>query len=192
VSGRAAPDVPGAIAIRDALAGDLDRIAEIERASFADPWSRGSFASLLRNPQVYFRVAVARPAPAAPPPPVRGVTAVAGSLPGVGEVVGHVVGYVVAWLVVDEAEVANVAVAPEVRGRGIGARLLDDALDAARDRGAAVAYLEVRDSNAAARALYASRGFEQVGRRRNYYRKPVEDALVMRRELDPHARGTSS
>ena len=191
MSGRAARDVPGAISVRDALAGDLDRIAEIERASFADPWSRGSFASLLRNPQVHFRVAEAPPTPAAPPAPVRGVTGDAGPLPR-GADVGRVVGYVVAWLVVDEAEVANVAVAPEVRGRGIGARLLDDALAAARDRGAAVAYLEVRDSNAAARALYASRGFEQVGRRRNYYRKPVEDALVMRRELDPHARGASS
>lgn len=199
MSGRAAGDAPGAIVIRDAAAGDLDRIAEIERGAFADPWSRGSFASLLRNPQVHFRVAEERAvpaAPASPAAPVRRVTADAGSLPGgdrvPDHVVGDVVGYVVAWLVVDEAEVANVAVAPEVRGRGVGARLLDDALAAARDRGAAVAYLEVRDSNAAARALYASRGFEQVGRRRNYYRKPVEDALVMRRELDPHARGASS
>jgi [ribosomal protein S18]-alanine N-acetyltransferase len=83
-------------------------------------------------------------------------------------------------------------VAPEVRGQGVGARLLDDALAAARRNGATAAYLEVRDSNAAARALYASRGFEQVGRRRNYYRKPVEDALVMRRVLDAGARGGSA
>jgi ribosomal-protein-alanine N-acetyltransferase len=62
--------------------------------------------------------------------------------------------------------------------------LLDAALADARSRGAAVVYLEVRDSNAAARALYLSRGFSEVGRRRSYYRRPVEDAVVMRRPLD--------
>jgi ribosomal-protein-alanine N-acetyltransferase len=80
----------------------------------------------------------------------------------------------------DEGEIANLAVAPDWRGRGIGALLLVTAITAARSRDATALYLEVRDSNDAARALYAAHGFLEVGRRRRYYRKPVEDALVLR------------
>jgi ribosomal-protein-alanine N-acetyltransferase len=99
------------------------------------------------------------------------------------DTVATVVGYVVAWLVADEAEVANLAVAPEWRGRGVGAALLDAALNEARNGGAHVAHLEVRDSNVAARALYGSRGFMPVGRRRRYYQAPVEDAVLLRCDL---------
>ena len=98
-------------------------------------------------------------------------------------ITGRIYGYVVAWMVVDEAEIANLAVADDARGTGIGARLLDHAIDAARGRKSRVVFLEVRESNAPARALYASRGFEVAGRRAKYYRKPVEDALVLRRAL---------
>jgi [ribosomal protein S18]-alanine N-acetyltransferase len=142
--------------LRPAVAADIDAIVHIERASFGDPWSPASFRSLLDNPHVFFAVATDDDV---------------------------VAGYVVAWFVVDEAEVANLGVAPHSRGRRIGAMLLDAALDAARQRGAASVFLEVRDSNAGARALYASRGFAEIGRRRGYYRKPVEDAVVMRRVL---------
>jgi len=96
---------------------------------------------------------------------------------------GRVLGYVVSWYVVDEAEIANLAVANDVRRAGVGARLLDHALDIAKERHSHVVFLEVRESNGGARALYASRGFEVAGRRAKYYRKPVEDALVLRREL---------
>ena len=139
----------------------MDAIHAIEQASFADPWTRRSFVSLLSEPAVYFHVAA-----------------------GAG---GTIAGYVVAWCVVDEAEIANVAVAPEARGRGVGAALLDAALAHAAGRGCLAAYLEVRESNAAARALYASRGFGAVGRRRGYYRHPVEDALVLRCAIAPRA-----
>ncbi|MFL5576520.1 MAG: ribosomal protein S18-alanine N-acetyltransferase [Gemmatimonadaceae bacterium] len=162
---------PGAL-IRLATRADLARVYEIERASFSDPWTRDSFASLLANPRVYFAVAE------------RGGARAAGARAARD---ADVVGYVVAWLVVDEAEIANIAVSPDARGDGIGARLLDAALGVAVGRGAATAYLEVRESNAPARALYASRGFSPVGRRRNYYRRPVEDALVLRLDLDPSA-----
>ena len=160
-------DAPGTdLVVRPATRADLARVVEIERVAFTDPWSLESFAALLSKPRVLFAVAERR------------------ATAGEG---GELVGYVVAWFVVDEAEVANVAVAAEARGQGIGARLLDEALSVARQQGAASVYLEVRDSNAAARALYASRGFVQIGRRRRYYRRPVEDALVLRRELDPQA-----
>jgi ribosomal-protein-alanine N-acetyltransferase len=95
------------------------------------------------------------------------------------------IGYVVAWLVGDEAEVANLAVAPEWRGQGVGAALLDAALAEMRRGGAHVAHLEVRDSNMPARALYGSRGFTPVGRRRRYYQAPVEDAVLLRCDLRP-------
>lgn len=145
------------LSMRAARASDIDQITAIERASFGDPWSPGSFRSLLENPHVHFAVAVD------------------------GE---RVMGYIVAWFVFDEAEIANLAVAPPARGRQVGAKLLDAALEAASGRGVASVFLEVRDSNGPARALYGSRGFEEVGRRRGYYRRPVEDAVVMRRTLE--------
>jgi ribosomal-protein-alanine N-acetyltransferase len=66
------------------------------------------------------------------------------------------------------------------RGRGLGGKLLDAALDEVASRGADQVFLEVRESNHTARSLYASRGFTEVSRRRGYYRSPVEDALVLR------------
>ena len=170
----------GGVTLRRATRADLARVHEIERASFSDPWTRESFASLLGNPHVHFAVAEA-----GGEIDVSAVSGVRGVSPLTPRAAAPaVVGYIVTWLVVDEAEVANVAVAPEARGRQLGALLLDDALRVARERGATTVYLEVRESNVPARALYASRGFSQVGRRRNYYRRPVEDALVMRLELD--------
>lgn len=149
---------PAAVVVRPAEVRDIDRVAEIERASFGDPWSRRSFTHLVDDPRVFFRVSL---------------------LPS-----GELVGYVVAWFVAGEGEIANIAVVPSARGRGIGAALLDAAMEAGAEHGAETLYLDVRETNAAARALYASRGFEQVGRRRSYYRNPVEDALVLRCRLD--------
>jgi [ribosomal protein S18]-alanine N-acetyltransferase len=148
------------IAIRPARVDDLPAILAIERVSFTDPWSRSSFAALLEQPRVYFSVALDGHA-------------------------GALVGYTVAWFVLDEAELANLAVTPDARGNGIGARLLESALAASAQRGAATMYLEVRASNRSAIALYTSHGFTEVGRRRAYYRKPVEDALILRRTAPP-------
>jgi [ribosomal protein S18]-alanine N-acetyltransferase len=150
---------PSRAHVRPARRSDVARIWAIERASFADPWSQRSFGELLDQPHVYFRVLVEADS-------------------------DEPVGYVVAWFVVSEAEIANVAVAPHARGRRLGRRLLDDVLSAARSRGVTEAFLEVRDSNVAARALYASRGFVAIGRRPKYYVRPSEDAIVMRADLD--------
>ena len=86
-------------------------------------------------------------------------------------------------IVVDEAEIANLAVEPAARRSGAGRLLLDSALGEAAARGVRTVYLEVRESNEAARSLYASRGFDEIGRRRAYYAHPREDALVLRRRL---------
>ena len=136
---------------------DLRAIAAIERQAFSDPWSARSFRDALEHPAVYFGCARSD--------------------------AGEVLGYVVAWFVVDEGEIANLAVAPAGWGQGIGRTLLDAALTEARRRGVEAVYLEVRDSNLRARRLYRSSRFEEVGRRRGYYRRPVEDAIVLRRTL---------
>lgn len=141
------------LTLRDAESRDLDAVAAIERESFSDPWLRQSFETLIGVPAVVFLVL---------------------------EVEHAVVGYVVVWTAVDEAELANVAVAKRERGRRFGAALLDAALARAAARGARMMFLEVREGNARARALYASRGFDAVGRRRSYYRRPTEDAIVLR------------
>lgn len=141
--------------IEPASKRELGEIVDLERASFSDPWSLASFTAVVSEPAAFF--ATARDADS-----------------------DRVAGYVVAWFVADEGEIANLAVREPTRRRGIGAALLDAALDEGRRRGAKAIYLEVRNSNAAARALYASRNFEEVGRRRNYYRKPEEDAIVLR------------
>jgi len=140
--------------IESATADDVAEIVELERASFSDPWSANAFESALRESAVYFRVIRAE---------------------------GRLAGYVVAWFVADEGEIANLAVSPAMRRRGLAGALLDEVIHEAERRGVTSMYLEVRDSNDAARALYASRGFDEVGRRRKYYRKPVEDAIVLRR-----------
>ena len=135
---------------------DLDSVMEIERSSFSTPWSRNSFYNLLLRDDATLWVA---------------------------EVTGKIVGYAVVWYVLREAELGNLAVAPEWRQRGLGRRLLDWALDRARERGTSRVFLEVRESNRAAQELYSRCGFERVGVRRRYYRAPVEDALVMCLEL---------
>lgn len=143
------------VTIRPARATDLPAILGIERVSFTDPWSRSSFTALLEQPRVHFAVAL--------------------------DATGTLLGYTVAWFVLDEAELANLAVAPDARGRGIGTLLLEGALEAAETRGSEAMYLEVRASNVSALALYASHGFIEISRRKSYYRRPVEDALVLRR-----------
>ena len=78
----------------------------------------------------------------------------------------------------------NVAVAPDYRRQGVGEKLILALVDALKERGSHWLMLEVRQSNAPARALYAKLGFAEVGRRKNYYSKPREDALILRKEWE--------
>ena len=98
-----------------------------------------------------------------------------------------VVAYIASRVSADELHVNNIGVREESRRKGLGAALLGAALEEGAARGARLAVLEVRAGNAAAQALYGRFGFEIVGRRRDYYRLPVEDALVMTRPLAPPA-----
>ena len=145
------------VELRPMEAGDVPRVGSVERSSFSRPWKERTFRRLLEREGTELWVADA------------------------GK--GGVVGYVVLWAVLDEAELGNIAVAEEHRGRGVGAALLDHALERARALGAASLFLEVRSSNRAASALYESRGFRVVAVRRDYYDSPTEDALVMLKSL---------
>lgn len=91
-----------------------------------------------------------------------------------------IAGYVVALDAADEGEILNLAVAPDGRRNGLGRALVEQVLEALMARGVRQVYLEVRESNAPARGLYAAQGFKEVGRRKEYYRRPVEDAVVLR------------
>lgn len=142
---------------------DLPQIAIIETRCFSDPWSERAFRDALSHERIYFAC----------------IRDEVGGRSGASRVVG----YVVAWFAGGEGEIANLAVDPDARGRGIGASLLDAALAEAARQGAAQVFLEVRSSNLRARELYESRGFAEVGRRQRYYRRPVEDAVVLRRAI---------
>jgi ribosomal-protein-alanine N-acetyltransferase len=145
------------LSIRVAQAGDLDAVAAIERAVFNDPWSRRSFADLVDKKNVLFLVATTGAALA---------------------------GYAVVLVAGDESELANLAVAKTAQRKGIGKRLLTEAIAVAQQRGCRQMYLEVRESNRAAIALYEDEHFEAIGRRARYYARPVEDAIVMKKRLE--------
>ncbi|MBL0172647.1 MAG: ribosomal protein S18-alanine N-acetyltransferase [Gemmatimonadaceae bacterium] len=151
-----AAELVGPITLRPADASDVVTMAAIERDAFSDPWPVSAFTELLSQPYARLTVAV--------------------------DARNALCGYCVLLHVLDEGEIANIAVAPWLRRRGIAAQLLDAALASGAALGLATVFLEVRLSNDAARGLYASRGFEPVGRRRAYYRDPLEDALVLRWE----------
>jgi [ribosomal protein S18]-alanine N-acetyltransferase len=94
-----------------------------------------------------------------------------------------VLGFIVVGNVGAEWELENIAVAANARRRGLAARLMNEFMDVARGRGADNIFLEVRESNHAARALYNKWAFVETGRRKNYYSEPVEDAVVYRFEF---------
>jgi len=95
-----------------------------------------------------------------------------------------ILGFIVARSVADEMEILNLGVDPHARRHGNGARLVAKALEAGRSADVHRVYLEVRESNSGAQAFYASMGFVNQGRRRNYYSQPVEDSLVLSIRLD--------
>ena len=144
----------------EALSGeeDLAGVMEVDRSSFATPWSREMYDTELQNSGISFIVVLRTPE-------------------------CRVAGYCSYRLVVDEVHINNVAVRAECRSKGFGRCLVEYALREGRNRGATRVLLEVRSGNVAARQLYESLGFTTIGLRRAYYREPVEDALVLARDL---------
>jgi len=138
-------------------AEDVPALLELERQSFSHPWTVRHFRDALADERT--DVLVLR----GPPPP-------------------SLVGYCVVQTVVDEAHIHDVAVHPDLRRQGVGRWLLALALERAARQGARRAYLEVRQSNWPAVHLYRSLGFEVASMRREYYDRPTEDALVLRKE----------
>ena len=132
---------------------DVDAVTEIEKATFARPWSRESFLQEMeRNKAARYLVA---------------------------EKDGRVIGYAGAWIILDESHITNIAVAEAERGRGVGRKLTEALMQYISNLGAAYATLEVRVSNERAQNLYKSLGFVSVGRRKRYYEDNGEDAFLM-------------
>jgi len=131
---------------------DLATVLDIERSAFSHPWTHKLFLDSLKSHQCWLILSQ-------------------------GEPVGHGI----ISLVLDEANLLNICIKPQYQGRGLGFALLSKLLDEAREKGAKECFLEVRQSHQGAQRLYDRCGFNEIGRRRDYYPKAggSEDALVM-------------
>ena len=139
--------------IRNAALSDLDALVELERACFSVPWTREQLKCEFPDARHEFLVAEGED--------------------------GSLLGYVAMMTVLDEGDISNVAVAPAARRRGIARALVAQMLQLAQRRELSFVTLEVREHNDGAIALYQQAGFVPVGRRRSYYERPREDAILM-------------
>lgn len=136
---------------------DIDAIVRVENACFSTPWSIDAIKhEICENKLADFMIAC--------------------------DEESNIIGYIGIWTMLDECQINKIAVIPEKRKNGIGKTILNHVLEFTRDIGVKNWYLEVRESNKAAQALYRSAGFSSVGTRKNYYINPVEDAVLMNLE----------
>ena len=133
----------------------VPQIAELEKLCFHDPWSISSIASEVSNRLSLWLVAAED---------------------------DQVIGYVGSQTVLGETDMMNIAVHPEYRKQGIATLLINDLVDKLKEQGSHSLMLEVRASNEPAISVYRKLDFMEVGRRKNYYRNPKEDALILRKE----------
>lgn len=139
------------------MTGDhVEQVAQLEKQCFSAPWSFNSIQGELNNPLSLWVVAME------------------------GE---KLAGYVGSQSVLGEADMMNLAVDPAYRRRGIGKRLVSVLIDELRVKDVHCLTLEVRASNQSAIGLYEQLGFAQIGRRPNYYSRPKEDALILRKDF---------
>ena len=133
----------------------VSQIAELEKICFNDPWSENSIASELNNKLSHWLVAVED---------------------------DIVTGYVGSQTVLGETDMMNIAVHPDYRKNGIASNLISELIKNLTEQGSHSLMLEVRESNIPAKLLYEKLGFEEIGIRKNYYRNPKENALILRKE----------
>ena len=133
---------------------DIEQIAELERKTFSDAWSVTSLSETCRQPQSFITVA---------------------------EVDGNVAGYCIVYHVLDEAEIARIAVDETIRRQGIGSGLLAYTFSCCREKSIERMLLDVRESNTSAREFYKKHGFEEDGIRKDFYEQPKEHAVLMSR-----------
>ncbi len=141
---------------RDMTGAHVAQVAELEKLCFADPWSENSIRSEVDNILALWMVALED---------------------------DRVVGYVGSQTVCGETDMMNIAVHPDYRRRGIAQSLIEVLIRELKNRGSICLTLEVRCSNDSAIGLYEKMGFRQVGLRKNYYRNPREDALILRKDF---------
>ncbi len=151
------PATAGEVVIRPLQQRDIGQVMMIEEAAFSQPWPRATFEGFITRQDTDALVAAQ------------------------GD---RILGYAICWTVLDQSELGNIALAEDARGNGLARCLLAAALDLIRQRGSKECFLEVRESNNAARRLYDAAGFVVIGRRKGYYRRPVEAAEVRRKKLD--------
>lgn len=138
--------------IKEMIEENIPQIAEIEKASFSKPWSEKSITeSFLSQSNIFF----------------------------VAEINGKIVGYIGMTLSIDEGYILNVAVLPQYRKQGVGRKLVESLISFGENNKLVFITLEVRESNIPAISLYTQYGFSQVGKRKNYYSNPSEDALLL-------------
>lgn len=137
---------------RRSTPSDVTEIARAEASIFPDPWSERDISDTIMHEGAMCFSAIKD---------------------------GRLVAYVLGRIIPPEGEIYRVAVLPEYRQRGIGYRLLDFAAKTSRGDGLEVLFLEVRSSNLPAIALYRAYGFKKIGMRKNYYKNPTDDAIVM-------------
>ncbi|HWR83021.1 MAG TPA: ribosomal protein S18-alanine N-acetyltransferase [Candidatus Deferrimicrobium sp.] len=146
------------VQIRQMAEADLREVLSLERQTFSDPWPQSAFEEQLSGGGWGALVALAQ---------------------------RQIIGYA-CYLIVDcEAHITNLAVHPDFRRKSVASRLLENILQLVQQRGCEYLLLEVRPGNEGARAFYERHGFTTLYRRRQYYRSPVEDALVLVRYLSP-------
>ena len=143
--------------IRKMTPNHVVQVAQLEQLCFSAPWSENAIAKELTNPLSCWFVAVDD---------------------------DIICGYVGSQAVLGEADMMNIAVSPDFRRQGIARKLVERLILALKDAGNYQLTLEVRSSNIPAISLYESMGFVQVGRRPRYYTKPIEDALILRKEWE--------
>lgn len=145
------------VLIRQMYMRDVDAVHEIETQSITPPWSKQGFIDGLTNENAVFYVAESN----------------------ANSIEKKVLGYCGLYFAADEGEITNVAVLPEYRGNGIADQILAEVLLDAKSRELTQIFLEVRASNIPAQKLYEKHGFTSQGIRKNFYREPKEDAIVM-------------